>query len=82
MGDIVSNNTYVGQIGNTGTIYTPHCHVVFGFFDQFGRYWSTPIEWKSYTSKIILPYPSGYAYSNLTFHNYGYPKLGQVIKMV
>ena len=80
-GQFLEVGTFLGQAGNSGTTFTPHVHLVFGFFDQNGRYWSTPIEWQSYERRLLLPFPTGYEYSDYKSFDYGYPKLGKLVKM-
>ncbi|XP_023347041.1 uncharacterized protein LOC111715875 [Eurytemora carolleeae] len=72
--------TLLGLAGNSGTTYTPHLHLVFGFWDNSSRFWSLPIEFESVEHRILLPYPSGYEYSNYHQHEFLYPKLGYCIK--
>ena len=43
VGDVLQRGAHIGKAGNSGTSYTPHIHLVFGFYDQNDRYWSTPI---------------------------------------
>ena len=37
--------TAIGEVGNSGTTYVPHLHVVFGFTNGSGRFWSLPVDW-------------------------------------
>ena len=54
--------------------------LVFGFWDQNDRFWSTPIEWKNYERRILLAYATGYEYSSYRSKLYGYPKALELIK--
>ena len=81
-GQHLEAGTFVGLAGNSGTTFTPHCHLVFGFFDQNDRYWSTPIEWEGFERRKLLPFPTGYEYSDPKYFDFGYPKLGQCVKIV
>merc|ERR1711936_403959 len=69
----------VGETGNSGTTYVPHMHVVFGFTDHNNRFWSLPIEWANVQHRILLPYPTGYAYGPSHHHNYLFPKKGWLV---
>ena len=65
-----------------GTTYTPHIHMVFGFTDQNGRYWSTPIEWQGMEQRALLPFPAAYEYGSYKYFDYGFPKLNHCVKIV
>ena len=80
VGDILPARTFIGKTGNSGTSYTPHIHLVYGFYDQNDRFWSTPIEWVNYQRRVLLPYATGYAYSDRRSKNYGYPVKNELIK--
>ena len=54
--------------------------LVFGFWDQNDRFWSTPIEWINYERRILFPYPTGYEFSDYRSKPYGYPKALELIK--
>ena len=82
VGDVLQRGAHIGKAGNSGTSYTPHIHLVFGFYDQNDRYWSTPIEWVNYQRRQLLAYPSGYTYSSRISENRGYPTKDQLIKSV
>ena len=45
MGDALTAGTAIGEVGNSGTTYVPHLHVVFGFTNGSGRFWSLPVDW-------------------------------------
>lgn len=79
-GQFLEVGSPIGQLGNSGTTFTPHTHLVFGFFDQNDRFWSTPIEWDCYEHRILMAYPTGYEYGDYKFHQYGYPKFQQCVK--
>jgi len=72
--------TPLGQVGNSGTTFTPHLHVVFGFTDQNDRFWSLPVEWKDTEQRILLPYPHGYEYGSYHQREYFYPKMNNILK--
>ena len=38
VGAKLSVGTPMGEVGNSGTTFTPHLHIVFGFTDQNDRY--------------------------------------------
>jgi len=79
VGRQVVAGTVVGETGNSGTTYVPHMHVVFGFTDHNNRFWSLPIEWANVQHRILLPYPTGYAYGPSHHHNYLFPKKGWLV---
>jgi len=79
VGDALEAGTTVAQAGNSGTTYVPHCHAVFGFTDETDRFWSLPVEWKSVSHRILLPYPHGYQYGPSHHHDYLYPLKGYVV---
>ena len=54
--------------------------LVFGFWDQNDRYWSTPIEWQNYQRRVLMPYPAGFEYSSYRSKSYGGPKTEELIK--
>ena len=79
VGDVLQRGAHIGKAGNSGTSYTPHIHLVFGFYDQNDRYWSTPIG-KRHALKIydqftlntscFSEYYTGYAISrNFCYKN-------------
>ena len=45
VGDMLTAGTLIGEAGNSGTTYVPHLHIVFGFTDMSGRFWSLPVDW-------------------------------------
>jgi len=81
-GQFLEAGAYVGTVGNSGTTYTPHIHMVFGFTDQNGRYWSTPIEWQGMEQRALLPFPAAYEYGSYKYFDYGFPKLNHCVKIV
>ena len=81
-GQYLEAGTFIGLAGNSGTTFTPHVHMVFGFFDQNGRYWSTPIEFSSFERRKLLPFPTGYEYGDYKYFDFGYPKVGHCVKIV
>ena len=46
VGDWIYPGTALGTNGNSGTTLVPHLHIVYGYTDAQGRYWSLPIDWK------------------------------------
>jgi len=76
VGDILTSGTVIGEAGNSGTTYVPHLHIVFGFTDMFGRFWSLPVDWANVKHRILLPYSHGYEYGPDHHHEYLYPKQG------
>jgi len=79
VGDWISPGTMCGENGNSGTTLVPHLHIVYGFTDDSGRYWALPVEWKDMQHRILLAYPTGYAYGPYHHHDYFYPKTGYLI---
>jgi len=79
VGDSLTAGTVVGEAGNSGTTYVPHLHIVFGYTDQSGRYWSTPVDWQDVQHRILLPYSHGYEYGPNHHHEYLYPKQGYCV---
>ena len=45
VGDDLTAGTAIGEVGNSGTTYVPHLHLVFGFTNANGRFWSLPVDW-------------------------------------
>jgi len=76
VGDMLTSGTVIGEAGNSGTTYVPHLHIVFGFTDMFGRFWSLPVDWANVKHRILLPYSHGYEYGPDHHHEYLYPKQG------
>lgn len=76
VGDTLTSGTVIGEAGNSGTTYVPHLHIVFGFTDMFGRFWSLPVDWANVKHRILLPYSHGYEYGPDHHHEYLYPKQG------
>jgi len=76
VGDMLTAGTVIGEAGNSGTTYVPHLHVVFGYTDVSGRYWSLPVDWANVKHRILLPYSHGYEYGPYHQHEYLYPKHG------
>jgi len=79
VGDQLSAGTAVGEAGNSGTTYVPHLHIVLGYTDASGRFWSLPVDWANVRHRILLPYPHGYQYGPYHDHEYLYPKKGWVV---
>ena len=78
VGQNLQAGTYLGRVGNSGTTYTPHIHLVFAFRDN-GKYWSIPIEWENFNRRKIFYYASGAEYSKTEHIDFGYPKYNQMI---
>jgi len=76
VGDMLTAGTLIGEAGNSGTTYVPHLHIVFGFTDMSGRFWSLPVDWANVKHRILLPYSHGYQYGPDHHHEYLYPKHG------
>ena len=76
VGDMLTAGTVVGEAGNSGTTYVPHLHIVFGYTDASGRFWSLPVDWANVHHRILLPYSHGYEYGPYHQHQFLYPKQG------
>jgi len=76
VGDMLTAGTVIGEAGNSGTTYVPHLHIVFGYTDMSGRFWSLPVDWANVKHRILLPYSHGYEYGPDHHHEYLYPKQG------
>jgi len=79
VGDWIYPGTALGENGNSGTTLVPHLHIVYGYTDSQGRYWSLPIDWKDMQHRVLLAYPTGYEYGPYHHHDYFYPKTGYLI---
>lgn len=79
VGESITAGTVVGENGNSGTTLVPHLHVVFGFTDAAGKFWSLPIDWADVQHRILLAYPTGYQYGPYHHHEYLYPKTGYLV---
>jgi len=79
VGATLTAGTALGQVGNSGTTYVPHLHVVFGFTNGSGRFWSLPVDWADVQHRIMIPYSHGYEYGPYHHHEHLYPKEGYCV---
>jgi len=79
VGDALTAGTAIGEVGNSGTTYVPHLHVVFGFTNGSGRFWSLPVDWADVQHRILIPYSHGYEYGPYHHHENLYPKEGYCV---
>lgn len=51
----------------------------FYIYLSFLRFWALPIEWKNYSHRLVMSYPTGYKYGSYHHHPYGFPSKGECV---